>query len=133
MKTRTLRQTASFTATPKEVYDLLMDSRKHGKLVGGKVTMSRKAGGKFNVFDGYCHGYNIQLVEGKKIVQAWHFAEDGWPEDHFSTCTFTFQKSATGTRLTFVQQGIPDHLVESLKGGWKQYYWEPMKLQLSRK
>lgn len=127
MKTKNIRQTISFKASPREVYELLMDSKKHTALVGGKVLMSKKPGGKFNVFDGYCHGYNIELEEGKKIVQAWHFAEDGWPDDHFSQCTFAFSKTVVGTKLTFTQTGIPAHKAKALADGWKQYYWEPMK------
>jgi activator of HSP90 ATPase len=89
--------------------------------------MSAKVNGKFEVFDGYCHGYNIELVEGKKIVQAWHFAEKGWPDDHFSTCTFSFVRVPGGTRLSFTQKEVPEKNYESLKSGWKEFYWEPMK------
>ena len=81
-------------------------------------------------FDGYCHGYNIELIEGKKIVQAWHFAEEGWPDDHFSTCTFLFEEAGNKTKLTFLQTDVPEHKVEALKGGWKEFYWEPMKAYL---
>jgi len=127
METKTIKQVVSFNAAPAEVYELIMDAKKHAAFAGGKVTMSRKPEGKFVVFDGYCHGYNIELTEGKKIVQAWHFVEDGWPDDHYSTCTFLFEPKEGGTKLTFTQTGVPAHKVESLKGGWKEYYWEPMK------
>jgi activator of HSP90 ATPase len=127
MKTKAIRQTVTFTGKPEEVYQLIMDQKKHAAFTGGKATISKKVDGKFSVFDGYCHGYNIELVEGKKIVQAWHFAEDGWPEDHFSVCTFLFEKVGNKTKLTFKQTGVPEHKAESLKGGWKQYYWGPME------
>lgn len=127
MKTKSIKQTVTFDASPKEVYELIMDAKKHAAFTGSKVTMSSKPKGKFNVFDGYCHGHNIELVEGKKIVQAWHFAEDGWPDDHFSTCTFLFEKVGKKTKLHFTQTDVPEHKVESLKGGWKDFYWNPMK------
>ena len=133
MKTKTIKQTVTFAARPAEVYNLIMDTKKHGYFTGSKVTMSSKPKGKFAVFDGYCHGYNIELKEGKKIVQAWHFAEDGWPEDHFSICSFEFEKAPGGTKLKFTQSNIPDHNAESLKGGWKQFYWEPMKKYIASK
>jgi activator of HSP90 ATPase len=104
-----------------------MDQHKHAAFTGSDVQMSKEVNGKFNVFDGYCHGYNIELKEGKKIVQAWHFEEDGWPEDHFSICTFLFEPAGGKTKLTFLQSDVPEHKVESLKDGWKQFYWEPMK------
>lgn len=130
MKTKTIKQTITFDTKPESVYELLMNAKKHSLLTGGKVTMSTKEGGKFNIFDGYCRGYNIELIEGRKIVQAWHFAEDGWPEDHFSICTFLFEKAGKGTKLAFTQSDIPQHKSESLKTGWKQYYWTPMKAYL---
>jgi activator of HSP90 ATPase len=126
MKTKWIKQTVNINASPEEVYEMLMDSKKHSSLSGSKVKMSKKADGKFDVFDGYCHGYNIELEEGKKIIQAWHFQEDGWPEDHFSICTFEFEGKAKGTKLTFTQTGVPEHKVEELKDGWKQYYWKPL-------
>ncbi|HYG49988.1 MAG TPA: SRPBCC family protein, partial [Flavobacteriales bacterium] len=122
-----LKQTVRFNAKPADCYEVIMDPKKHGALTGGKTTMNKKPKGKFMVFDGYVHGYNIELTEGKKIVQAWHFAEDGWPDEHFSICTFEFKKDGTGTKLSFTQEGVPEHNYESLKGGWHTYYWKPMR------
>jgi activator of HSP90 ATPase len=126
MKTKTIRQTVSFKASPKEVYEMIMDAGKHSSLTGTTVKMSREVNGKFEAFDGYCHGYNIELEEGKKIAQAWHFREDGWPDDHFSICTFQFEPTEKGTKLTFSQVGVPEHKYDEIKDGWRQYYWKPM-------
>lgn len=134
MKTKTIKQTVTFPgAKPMEVYNLIMDAKAHSAFSGSKVIMSTEINGKFDVFDGYCTGFNIELKEGKKIIQGWHFKEDGWPEDHFSICTFVFDKVPTGTKLTFTQSDIPEHKAESLKNGWKLYYWQPMKAFLSGK
>ena len=130
MKTKSIKQTVTFDTTPGEIYDLIMDQKKHAAFTGSKVTMSTKVNGKFNVFDGYCHGYNIELIKGEKIVQAWHFAEDGWPDDHFSICTFELEKTDNKTKLKFLQTNVPEHKVDSLKDGWKQFYWRPMKVYL---
>jgi activator of HSP90 ATPase len=133
MKTGRIRQTVTFHGLkPLQVYDLLMNAKKHSAFTGSKVTLSTKLNGKFRVFDGYCTGFNIDLKEGKKIVQGWHFKEEGWPEDHFSICTFLFAKAPNGTKLTFTQSGIPAHKVDSLKTGWKEFYWEPMKTYLAK-
>lgn len=127
MKTKSIKQSVTFDASTLEVYNLIMDAKKHSAFTGSKVIMSNKPNGKFSVFDGYCHGYNIELIEGKKIVQAWHFAEDGWPDDHFSICTFRFDQQDNKTKLTFLQTDVPEHKAEELKEGWKKYYWEAMK------
>jgi activator of HSP90 ATPase len=130
MKTKTIKQTVTFAATPEKIYHLIMDSKKHASFTGSKVIMSTKANGKFSVFDGYCHGYNIELIEGKKIVQAWHFAEERWPDDHYSMCTFLLEPVGNKTKLIFQQTGVPEDSVAVLKDGWKQYYWEAMKTYL---
>jgi len=134
MKTKTIRQTVTFPkAKPLEVYNLIMDAKLHGAFSGSKVEMSNEIDGKFEVFDGYCTGFNIELIAGKKIVQCWNFKEDGWPVDHFSICTFSFSKVPTGTKLSFKQVAIPEHKAEALKDGWKLYYWNPMKAYLAGK
>jgi len=130
METKSIKQTVTFEAPAQKVYDLILDQKKHSAFTGSKVSMSKKVKGKFSVFDGYCHGYNIELIEGEKIVQAWHFQEEGWPEDHYSICTFFFKTEGDKTKLTFTQQGVPENNVESLKHGWKQFYWTPMKAYL---
>jgi len=132
MKTKTIKQTVTFLkAKPIEVYTLIMDARKHSAFSGSKVKMSQKIDGKFEMFDGYCTGFNIELKEGKKIIQGWHFKEEGWPDDHFSICSFVFTRVPTGTKLSFTQKAIPEHKAEALKEGWKQYYWNPMKAYLA--
>lgn len=134
MKTKSIKQTVTFQGLrPKEVYNMIMDEKIHSAFSGSKVKMSREINGKFEVFDGYCTGFNIDLKEGKKIIQGWHFKEDGWPEGHFSICTFVFEKVSTGTKLTFTQTHIPAHKAETLKNGWKLYYWQPMKAYLAGK
>jgi activator of HSP90 ATPase len=130
MKMKSIRQTATFKASPEKIYDLIMDEKKHAELTGSKVTLSNKPNGEFSVFDGYCKGYNIELVKGRKIVQAWHFAEDGWPDNHFSICNFEFEKVGDKTKLRFIQSEVPAHKVESLKEGWKQFYWDAIKKYL---
>jgi activator of HSP90 ATPase len=110
-----------------------MDEKIHSSLTGSEVKMSTKVNGKFTVFNGYCHGYNIELIKNRKIVQAWYFAEEGWPDDHYSICTFLLEPEGSNTKLTFTQTGIPEKNAEELSEGWKQYYWEPIKNLLKGK
>jgi len=126
MKTKIIKQTVTFPASPDTIYALLLDAKKLTKIHGAKASVSKRPGGKFSIFDGYCHGYHIELVENQKIEQAWFFQEDGWSEDHYSICTFALAPSAKGTRLTFTQKGVPEHKYEDIKAGWKTYYWDPL-------
>jgi len=133
MRTLTLRQTLTFKAPPKEIYEYIMDEKKHSLITGTEVIMSREVKGSFTMFGGYCTGHTIELVDAEKIVQAWRFDEDGWPEEHFSICHFIFEPIDNGTRLSFVQSGIPEHVLKSLKDGWHEYYWKPIKAELEKK
>jgi activator of HSP90 ATPase len=130
MDTKDLRQTATFKASPHEVYETLMDSKKHAEFTGAKATISRKVGGKINIYDGEVEGKNLELVPDQKIVQSWRYSD--WPEGHFSTATFTLEPVPGGTRLTFTQKGIPEDKYEDIKQGWKDYYWKPMQELLEK-
>ena len=122
---KTIRQTATFNATPREVYDALMTSRGHSRITGAGAKVSSKVGGKFSAFDGYCGGVNLELVRGKKIVQSWRASD--WPVDHSSTVTFALSAVKGGTRLSFTHAGVPDGQYASIKRGWIEFYWKPMK------
>ena len=130
MQTATINQTATFAASPEKVCNLIMDEKLHAAFTGSAASISTEVNGEFSVYDGYCTGHNIELIKSKKIVQAWHFEEDGWPEDHFSICTFLFEPTGNQTKLIFTQTDIPEHKVEALETGWKEYYWGLMQAYL---
>lgn len=127
MKTGSIQQTIPFNAPASFIYELIMDENLHAEITGGEVKMGRNINDRFTIFDGYCTGYNIELIPGERIVQAWHFVEEGWPEDHYSKCTFNFKNIDDGCILEFTQEGIPENNVNALKEGWQTYYWEPIQ------
>ncbi len=127
---KTIRQSVTFKATPHQVYEALMDSRKHARFSGDTASISRKVGGKIMAYGDYITGTNMELVQDKKIVQAWHAAD--WPEGHESRVTFSFKPTEGGTRLTFTHTGVPDDQCESIKQGWIENYWTPMKMMLDK-
>lgn len=130
METKNIRQTVNFKAEPHEVYEALMDSKKHAKFSGGKASISRKVGGKITAYDGYIEGVNIELVPDEKIVQNWRGSD--WPEGHFSKVTFKIEKTPAGSKLTFLQEGVPVDFYEDIKQGWIDWYWTPMKEMLEK-
>ena len=77
MQTGCIKQTATFNTRPMKVYELLMDAKKHSQLTGAKASINKNVNGKFTLHNGYISGYNIELVPGKKIIQAAFFAEKG--------------------------------------------------------
>jgi activator of HSP90 ATPase len=130
MGTKTVRQSVTIKASADDVYEALMDSKKHAKFTGDKASISRKVGGKFSAFDGYAEGTNLELVPDKKIVQSWRASD--WPEGHYSKATFSFKEVAGSTRLTFTQTGVPEEQYEDISQGWRDYYWAPMKQMLEK-
>jgi len=129
VKTRTLRQSAVFKATPHEVYEMLMDSKKHSAFTGTKAKISAKVGGKFTAYDGDIDGRNVKLVANKLIVQTWR--ESQWPKNHYSTVTYKLEKNGSGTKLTFMQKDVPASFAADISEGWKEYYWSRMKEYLN--
>ena len=133
MKTRTIRQQVTVRgATPHDLYETIMDSRRHTKLTGDKAKMSRKLGAKFTAGDGWIDGMNIQLKKDKLIVQAWRGNDDDWPKDYYTVVRFRFTKVKGGTRLDFLHSGVPAVAYEEISDGWREYYWEPLKLALAK-
>jgi activator of HSP90 ATPase len=125
VKTKTIRQTVTFLATPMDVYDMLMDSRKHQSLSGEKARISKKVGGKFTAWGSHISGMNLVLRPGERIVQAWRAT--GWWPDHYSIAIFDIQKVEGGTKLRFTQIGVPPNRYSGHYRGWIETYWTPMK------
>ena len=85
MKTKTLRQSVTFKATAHDVYETLMDSRKHGRFTQAKARISRKVGGKIFTFDRFVNGTkpracpgqkNRPILAGKRLAQGSLFQGD---------------------------------------------------------
>lgn len=125
---KTIRQSVTFAASPHDVYEALMDSRKHARFTKSPARINRRVGGKFSAYGGYIDGVNLVLVPDRRIVQSWRGSE--WPTGHYSRATFALKKVKTGTRLTFTQSGVPDHHYAHIKKGWIDHYWVPMKALL---
>jgi activator of HSP90 ATPase len=125
MKTKTIRQTVIFSATPDIVYEMLMDSAKHATFTGDEAHINREVGGRFIAYGDYIEGTNLELVPGEKIVQSWRASD--WPEGHYSKVTFSLEPVDHGTRLTFIQTDVPDEFSEDIGQGWHDYYWTPMR------
>ena len=116
MKTKTIRQLIKFRASPREVYEMLMDSKKHQSLSGEKARISRKVGGGFIAWNGHITGINLALKPGEKLVQAWRAT--GWWPDHYSVAIFDIQKSNGDSQLRFTQIGIPPSTYSGHCRGW---------------
>ena len=132
MKTDTIIQTATFNASPKQVYETLMDTRKHSKFTGSKSSISRKVGGRFKVFNGDIYGENVELSPSKRIVQKWKTkTTECWPKNHYSRVSFSLHRKGKKTLLRMRHSDVPKGCTDDLRKGWKKHYWTPMKDMLN--
>jgi activator of HSP90 ATPase len=126
LKFGTIEQTVFFEATPEDVYDALLDAKKHGEFTGSPATTSARKGATFTAWEGYITGKNLELVKGKKIVQDWRTTE--FPDEYpFSRLELTLAPKRGGTELKMVHSKVPADQVDEYTQGWKSSYWDPLK------
>lgn len=130
MKTKDIKQSVLFKASPKEIYNALMDSKKHSKFTGDTAKIGKKVGDTFTAYGGYIEGKNLELIPEKKIIQSWR-AED-WEAGYYSIATFKLTKVKSGTKLDFTHKGVPENQLKDIKQGWIDFYWTPMKELLKK-
>jgi activator of HSP90 ATPase len=132
LKFGVIQQTIFFKAPPQEVYDALLDAKKHAAFTGSPATTSAKRGATFTAWDGYITGRNLEVVKGKKIVQEWKTTE--WPEGYpVSRLEFTLTAKKGGTELAMIHSDVPAEQVADYSSGWKSSYWDPLKAYLAKR
>jgi activator of HSP90 ATPase len=131
--TKTITQKVLFkNTTPKALYDLYMDAKKHTKATGAPAKISDKEGTKFSAHDGYITGKNLHLVKDKLIVQAWRGSD--WNKDEMdSTFIIKLEPKGKDVVLQVTHANIPKKYADGIKKGWHEFYWEPWKEYLSGK
>jgi activator of HSP90 ATPase len=130
--TPTIQQSVRLPASPKQLFDTYLDSKKHSGVTGGKARISRKAGAKFTAWNGVLSGKNLLVVPSRMIVQAWrsvHFKRSN-PD---SILILEFSKAPGGGRIDLVHVNVPPQDHKGVKGGWPKYYWKPWKKYLLAK
>jgi uncharacterized protein YndB with AHSA1/START domain len=95
------------------------------------TAISNRAGGAFTLFGGYITGRNLELVPGKRLVQAWRAGS--WGVGEYSVVRFELRSEPGGCRILFDQRGFPASQGKSLAHGWRVHYWEPLSRFLSGK
>lgn len=129
---KTIKQRVKFNADPDTVYDLLADSRKHSAITGRRAVISTKIGGPFSIDESDITGINVDLVPGRRLVQAWRDAR--FPEGVYSMAAVTLTPTADGkTELVLTHRGVPKDLIPEIEQSWRDQYWSRMKRYLEGK
>jgi uncharacterized protein YndB with AHSA1/START domain len=127
---KTIKQKVKFKAPPAVVYDLLADSKKHSAITGRDATISPEIGGSFSTNGNDVSGVNVDLVPGRRIVQAWRHRR--FPEGIFSMAAVTLTATSDGgTELVLTHRGVPKDLIPETEQAWRDQYWSRMKAYLA--
>lgn len=129
---KTILQSVKFKVSPKTLFELYMDSKKHSEVTGARAVLSRKSGGKFSAYDRYIVGRNLLIIPNYLIIQTWG-GKDFKKTDPDSILMLTFNKIRGGTRLDLVHANVPGHHYRGIKEGWNEYYWEKWRKYLKAK
>ena len=128
----TIHQEVTIAASPEAVYGVLTSAEKFAADDRrAKSEISQQVGGTISLFGGDISGRNVELVPGKRVVQAWR--SQAWPEGVYSIVKFELAAEGKGTKLVFDQAGYPEGAHDMLDGGWHQMYWLPMNAMLTGK
>ena len=123
---KTIKQKVRFRASPERIYRLLTESKLHAVLTGHKAKISRKAGGAFSTCGGKVSGINVDLVPGKRLVQAWRTKE--FPVGIFSMAAFELSPTKNGgTELVLTHRGVPKALIPKVERDWRCAYWDKIR------
>ncbi len=120
-----IHQEIDFKASPKRIYEALMNDKEHGEFTGGPAKISRDVGGAFSCHGGMVVGRNVELVPNKRIVQAWRIGD--WDDGVYSIVRIELKEQGSETRLILDHSGFPEGAGEHLEGGWHKMYWEPLR------
>ena len=121
---KTIQQSVQIAASPGQLYSTYLDSKKHGAVIGSKVSITPKVGGRFSAFNGGLSGKILHLVRNEAIIQTWR--SSGWSKNTpDSVLILTFSKTPKGAQVNLVHANVPDKDVSGVKQGWNNFYWKP--------
>ena len=129
---KTIIQKVKFKTAPEKLFEIYMDSKKHGAAIGSVAKVGKAPGSEFMAWDGFITGTMLATSPKTLVVQTWR-GSDWKRTDPDSVLTLHFDKAKGGSLLTMVHAGVPDDQFEALSDGWKESYWDPWKAYLGEK
>jgi activator of HSP90 ATPase len=120
-----LHQEVALAAASSRVETALLDAKQFAAFSGLAAAIDAHEGGAFSLFSGMIVGRNVELVAGKRIVQAWRPPD--WEPGVYSLVRFEFRANGSGTLVVLDHTGFPPGDFEHLTSGWQEHYWEPLK------
>jgi uncharacterized protein YndB with AHSA1/START domain len=111
---------------PKRVMQLLTDPVLIRKWSGDEAILENKAGGRFEMFDGWVMGSVLKTSENE-LAYTW-LAGD-WPEGTKpSEVHYLLKEDEAGTKVILHHTGFPNQKeMDSHKTGWTDFFFDPME------
>ena len=121
---------ATFSATPAQLYAAWTDPEQHAEFTGGQATGATEVGAEFTAWDGYISGRYVNLIENQRIEQSWRTA-DFVPEQQNSVLVIEFAAVPAGCEVKIRHSQIPVGQGRRYQQGWVDFYFEPLSLWLA--
>ncbi|WOH00134.1 hypothetical protein DCAR_0519492 [Daucus carota subsp. sativus] len=130
---KSIKMTEKFSCRAKDMFEILMDENRWKGFTQSNAKISKEVGGEFMIFDGAVTGTNVELQEGKLIVQKWRFGN--WPDGLQSTVRLTLEEPEPGTTVvSLTQTDVPEEdrygnstVVENTERGWKDLIFNKIR------
>lgn len=129
-----LQQTIRISAPVDRVYQALANSAEHAAMTKAPASFHAQEGASFECHGGQIVGRFVELVENRRIVQAWRPAN--WPAGVYSLVTIHLEAvsdAPSETELKLEHAAIPMGMGAHLEQGWHRKYWTPLKAYLAKK
>ncbi|XP_031103637.1 activator of 90 kDa heat shock protein ATPase homolog [Ipomoea triloba] len=130
---KTITMSEKFHCRSRDLYEILMDENRWKGFTQSNARISKEVGGEFSIFDGSVTGTNLELQEGKLIVQKWRFGS--WPDGILSTVRLTFDEPEPGvTVVKLTHTDVPEEdrygnetVVENTERGWRDLIFHKIR------
>ncbi|KAK9290392.1 hypothetical protein L1049_008561 [Liquidambar formosana] len=130
---KTITLTEKFSCRAKDLFEIMMDENRWKGFTQSNARISKEVGGEFTIFDGSVTGRNVELQEGKLIVQKWRFGN--WADGLFSMVRITFDEPEPGvTVVKMTQTDVPEEdrygnatVVENTERGWRDLIFHKIR------
>ncbi|KAK4759610.1 hypothetical protein SAY87_022741 [Trapa incisa] len=130
---KTISLTERFSCRARDMYEILMDDNRWKGFTQSYAKISKEVGGEFSIFDGSVTGINVELQEGKLIVQRWRFGS--WPDGIHSTVKLVLDEPEPGvTVIKLTHTDVPEEdrygnatVVENTERGWRDLIFHKIR------
>ncbi|GAU31504.1 hypothetical protein TSUD_332790 [Trifolium subterraneum] len=125
--------TEKFNCRAKDLFEILMDENRWKGFTQSNARISKEVGGEFSIFDGSVTGSNLELQEGKLIVQRWRFGS--WNDGDQSQVRLVFEEPEPGvTVVKLTHTDVPEEdrygnatVVENTERGWRELIFQRIR------